>query len=70
MISIEICSYIYLILSNGEGYILNLASPELIPSRFALEMKDIARQLHVPLTLVCTREKRAILIQISEATSL
>ncbi|KAG1140783.1 hypothetical protein G6F37_009190 [Rhizopus arrhizus] len=54
----------------GAGNILDLASPGLIPSRFAKEMKNIVRDLKIPLKLVCTREERAILIKTSEATSL
>ncbi|CEG64737.1 hypothetical protein RMATCC62417_01659 [Rhizopus microsporus] len=54
----------------GEGSILDLVSPGLIPSRFAKEMKDIVRDLKIPLKLVCTREERVILIKTSEATSL
>lgn len=49
---------------------MDLVSPGLIPSRFEKEMKDIVRDLNIPLKLVCSREERAILIKASEAISL
>ncbi|CAO0792965.1 unnamed protein product [Mucor circinelloides] len=60
----------YVFVPNGEGNILDLVSPGLIPSRFEKEMKDIVRDLNIPLKLVCSREERAILIKASEAISL
>ncbi|KAG0757902.1 hypothetical protein G6F62_008661 [Rhizopus arrhizus] len=54
----------------GEGNILDLVSPGLIPSRFAKEMKNIVCGLKIPLKLVCAKEERVILIKTSEATSL